>query len=148
VQKVTELTAILNRVQEANTQRKPILLKLAPDLADEDFAAAINAAETLAQGLVISNTTISRDGLDSRWQNESGGLSGAPLKKRSVACVALARTITKHPIIGVGGIETAADVHERIQSGADLVQLYTAMVYNGPSIVKKILRDFHPQGLA
>jgi dihydroorotate dehydrogenase len=140
LQKVTELAAILEAVQEANSFKKPVLLKLAPDLADEDFAAAIATAEKLAQGLVVSNTTISREGVDAKFADEKGGMSGAPLKKRALELVRRARSLTKLPIIGVGGIETAADAKERLAAGADLVQLYTGLIYGGPSAPKKILR--------
>ena len=138
LQKVKDLAAILEAVQEANVARKPVLLKLSPDLADEDFAAAIETAGTLAQGLVVSNTTIARDGVDARWAAEAGGLSGAPLKARATELVRRARSLTRLPIVGVGGIETAADARERLDAGADLVQLYTGLVYNGPGSVKRI----------
>jgi dihydroorotate dehydrogenase len=140
LQKVKDLEDILNAVQEANPSKKPVLLKLAPDLADEDFAAAVSTAERLAQGLVVSNTTISRDGVDEKWRTEAGGLSGAPLKARANELVRKARSLTKLPIIGVGGIETSEDARERLNAGADLVQLYTGMVYGGPATAKKILR--------
>jgi dihydroorotate dehydrogenase len=140
LQKVKELAAILDAVQEANPARKPVLLKLAPDLADEDFAAAMETAEKLAQGLVVSNTTISRDGVDPAWRAEAGGLSGAPLKARATELVRKARALTKLPIIGVGGIETGADARERMSAGADLVQIYTGLVYDGPAAAKRILR--------
>jgi len=139
LQKVEGLSAILGEIQDANAAKKPILLKLAPDLADEDFEAALRVAEKLAQGLVVSNTTISRDGVDAKWATESGGLSGAPLKVRATALVRKARGLTKLPIVGVGGIETADDARERLAAGADLVQLYTGLVYGGPSTVKRIL---------
>ena len=140
LQKVNELTAILEAVQEANDLKKPVLLKLSPDLAEDDFVSAIRIAEKFTRGLVISNTTISRDGVDEKWRAEAGGLSGAPLKARATELVRKARSLTTLPIIGVGGIETAGDVRERLAAGADLVQLYTSLVYNGPSSVKKILR--------
>ena len=140
LQKVNDLTAILEAVQEANSSRKPVLLKLAPDLAGEDFAAAIKIADKLAQGLVVSNTTISRADVDPRWSNEAGGLSGAPLKQRATELVAVARALTKLPIIGVGGIETSADAKERLDAGADLVQMYTGLIYGGPRAPKAILR--------
>ena len=140
LQKASDLAAILEAVQEANVSKKPILLKLAPDLADEDFSAAIETAGKLAEGLVVSNTTISRDGVEARWAAETGGLSGAPLKKRATELVRRARALTKLPIIGVGGIETAEDARERMDAGANLVQLYTALVYNGPGSIKRITR--------
>jgi dihydroorotate dehydrogenase len=140
LQKTSELTAILEAVQEANVSRKPVMLKLSPDLADEDFAAAIGTAEKLAQGLVVSNTTLSRDGATTERAAESGGLSGAPLKKRATELVRRARALTKLPIVGVGGIETGDDARERLEAGADLVQLYTGLVYGGPRTIKRILR--------
>lgn len=146
LQKVAELTAILEAVQEANPAKKPVLLKLAPDLAEEDFAAAVAAADKLAQGLVVSNTTISRDGVDEKWRSEAGGLSGAPLKARATELVRKARSLTKLPIIGVGGIETAEDAQERMAAGADLVQLYTSLVYNGPASVKRLVRGLPGAG--
>lgn len=140
LQKASEAAAILEAVQEANPGRKPVLLKLAPDLAEEDFAAAVATADKLAQGLVVSNTTIARDGVDEKWRAEAGGLSGAPLKKRATELVRKARGLTKLPVIGVGGIETADDARERLQAGADLVQLYTGLIYGGPATPKRILR--------
>jgi dihydroorotate dehydrogenase len=139
LQKVSDLSAILGAVQDANAAKKPVLLKLAPDLADEDFAAAVEVAEKFARGLVVANTTIARDGVDAKWASEAGGLSGAPLKARATALARKARSLTKLPLVGVGGIETADDARERLAAGADLVQLYTGLVYGGPSTVKKIL---------
>lgn len=140
LQKVSELSAILEAVQEANPARKPVLVKMSPDLADEDLAALVETAGRLSQGLVISNTTVSREGVEARWKMEAGGLSGQPLKSRSAGLVRRVRAMTKLPIIGVGGIATADDARERLESGADLVQLYTSLVYEGPSVVKSILR--------
>ncbi|MDE2140857.1 MAG: quinone-dependent dihydroorotate dehydrogenase [Elusimicrobia bacterium] len=141
LQKAAELKAILEAVQEANVAKKPVLLKLAPDLADEDFAAAIETADELAQGLVVSNTTISREGMDEIWRGEAGGLSGAPLKERATEMTRRARALTKLPIIGVGGIATGDDARERLAAGADLVQIYTSLIYGGPSTAKKIVRS-------
>lgn len=140
LQKVKELAAVLEAVQEVNGARKPVLLKLAPDLADEDFIAALQIADSHAQGLVIANTTISREGVDKKWAPVAGGLSGAPLKKRATELVRRARGLTALPIIGVGGIETAADANERLGAGADLIQMYTGLIYGGPGAPKKILR--------
>ena len=137
LQKVTELSSILEAVQEANPHRKPILVKVSPDLTDEDMTALVETAGRLSQGLVISNTTVSREGMEGL---EAGGLSGAPLKQRATELVRRVRAMTKLPIIGVGGIATAEDARERLGSGADLVQLYTSLVYEGPAVVKNILR--------
>ncbi|MBI4371038.1 MAG: quinone-dependent dihydroorotate dehydrogenase [Elusimicrobia bacterium] len=139
LQSVKNLAAILEAVQEANGMKKPVLVKLAPDLADEDFAAAIETAERLAQGLVVANTTIGREDVDAKWSVEAGGLSGAPLKARATELARKARAKTKLPIIGVGGIENAEDARERLAAGADLVQLYTGLVYGGPGTVRRIL---------
>ena len=139
LQTAADLASILGAVQDANRLKKPILLKLSPDLADEEFAAAVETAQKLAQGLVISNTTISRDGVDETWRAEAGGLSGAPLKVRATELVRRARALTQLPIVGVGGIETGEDARERLDAGADLVQLYTGLVYGGPAVVKKII---------
>ncbi|OGS38536.1 MAG: dihydroorotate dehydrogenase (quinone) [Elusimicrobia bacterium RIFOXYD12_FULL_66_9] len=140
LQKVSELSAILEAVQEANPGHKPVLVKMSPDLADEDLDALVEAAGRFAQGLVISNTTVSREGVADEWKDAAGGLSGRPLKERSTALVRRVRSMTQLPIIGVGGIATAEDAKARLESGADLIQIYTALVYEGPSVVKKILR--------
>ena len=140
LQNVQDLSSILEAVQEANPGHKPILVKISPDLADEDLVAVVETAGRLSQGLVVSNTTISREGIDEKWRCEAGGLSGAPLKRRANELVKRARAMTQLPIIGVGGIETAEDARERLDCGADLVQIYTSLVYEGPSAVKKILR--------
>ncbi|OGR90207.1 MAG: dihydroorotate dehydrogenase (quinone) [Elusimicrobia bacterium RBG_16_66_12] len=140
LQKVSELSAILEAVQEANHAHKPVLVKMSPDLADEDLVALVETAGRLAQGLVVSNTTVAREGVEDRWKAEAGGLSGSPLKGRATELVKRVRTLTKLPIIGVGGIATSEDARERLDSGADLVQLYTSLVYEGPTVVKAILR--------
>ena len=144
LQQVSELAAILEAVQDANPTGKPVLVKLAADLDEHDFAAAVNTAKKFAQGLVVSNTTVGRDGVDPKWTTQSGGLSGAPLKTRATDFVKKARALADLPIIGVGGIETGADAAEKLAAGADLVQLYTGMIYGGPSAVKRILRGLRP----
>lgn len=140
LQKSTELAAILNEVQGANLARKPVLVKLSPDLNDDDLAACVDVAGKIAQGLVVSNTTLARDGVAEPFKSEAGGLSGLPLKDRATELVRKVRSLTKLPIIGAGGIATAADARERLDAGADLVQLYTGLVYGGPSTVKRITR--------
>jgi dihydroorotate dehydrogenase len=138
LQASTSLPAILSEVQEANVLKKPILVKLSPDLPDGDLGACVEVANKFAQGLVISNTTVSREGVPPEWKDVPGGLSGAPLKARANQLVKAVRTITKLPIIGVGGIATATDARERLAAGADLVQLYTGLIYGGPTTVKRI----------
>jgi len=112
-------------------------VKIAPDLADADVDAVADLALELGlDGIIATNTTISRDGLasDPEVVKEVGGLSGAPLKARSVEVLRRlkARTGDRLTLISVGGIETAADVRERLDAGATLVQGYTGMIYGGP----------------
>ncbi len=141
LQKATDLAQILSAVQDANAGRKPVLVKLSPDLADDDLAACVDVAGKVTQGFVVANTTISRKAVPEPFKSEAGGLSGRPLKVRAIELVRKVRSLTNLPIIGVGGISTAADAKERLDAGADLVQLYTGLVYGGPGTVKRITRD-------
>jgi dihydroorotate dehydrogenase len=123
---------------------KPILLKLAPDLEFEQLEdAARIVAETGTAGLVATNTTISRQGLQTPpHQLEAvgaGGLSGKPLANRSTEVVRFLASFGL-PVIGVGGIHSPADAHSKLEAGASLVQLYTGFIYEGPSLVKQILQ--------
>lgn len=136
LQTTTDLANIMSAVQDANSAHKPILIKLSPDMAGEDLEACVEVAGRLSQGLVISNTTIAHEG-------EKGGLSGTPLKARATELVRKVRSLTTLPIIGVGGISTPEDAKERFSAGADLVQLYTGLIYGGPSIVKRITRGLN-----
>ena len=123
----------------------PLLLKIAPDLSPEERAEIAEAAhETAIDGLVISNTTVARpSGLRSRHAQETGGLSGAPLFEASTRLVAEMRQLTRGriPLVGVGGIASGADAYAKIRAGASLVQLYTALVYEGAALVQRIKRD-------
>jgi len=138
------LTALLNTLQQKNnekTSRKPILLKIAPDLTDSQLLDIINiVAETKIDGVIASNTTISRDGLRSENKKEMGGLSGKPLTHRSTEVIRFLseKSNKAFPIIGVGGIHSAADALEKIEAGASLVQLYTGFIYEGPALIKSI----------
>jgi dihydroorotate dehydrogenase len=120
---------------------KPILVKIAPDNTEEELA---NIAETIQHcgmsGIIATNTTISRDGLTHRNAGEIGGLSGRPLTKRSTEVIRSLYAITqgKLPIIGSGGIFTANDAYEKIRAGASLVEVYTALIYRGPGLLKEI----------
>ena len=128
---------------ETGGRRPPVFLKVAPDLepADIDDIAEISAAHRLS-GLIISNTTISRPPLRSPHAGESGGLSGAPLKDLAQARLADFRKATGGgmPLIAAGGIASADDAYARIRAGASLVQLYSALVYEGPGLAKRINR--------
>ena len=122
----------------------PVFLKIAPDLTEEGMDDI--AAEALAHaldGLIVSNTTLARDGLkDQRQAKEAGGLSGAPLFGKSTAVLARMRKRVgpSLPIIGVGGVSSAETALEKIKAGADLVQLYSCMVYEGPGLAGDIIR--------
>lgn len=140
LQTATNLADILSTVQDANPGRKPVLVKLSPDLNDEDLDACVNVAGKVAQGVVVSNTTLSRDAVPEPFKSEAGGLSGRPLKVRATALVRKVRSMTTLPIIGVGGIFNSQDAQAHLDAGADLVQLYTGLIYGGPTTVKKITR--------
>ena len=142
------LIALLDAVIEARDEtvgaaRPPVFLKVAPDLVPADIDAIARIALDKGLGaLIVSNTTVSRPPLRSRHAGEAGGLSGAPLKP-----LALERLRDFHsatggalPLVGVGGIATAEDAWQRIRAGASLVQLYSAMVYEGPGIARRIVR--------
>ncbi|MEL6792980.1 MAG: dihydroorotate dehydrogenase (quinone), partial [Pseudomonadota bacterium] len=119
----------------------PILVKIAPDLEPSEIAdIAAVARNCRIDGIVATNTTLDREGLHSPHAVEAGGLSGAPLKEKALAVLKAVRRETKGaiPLIGVGGIATAEDAYARIRAGASAIQLYTAMVYDGPSLGAKI----------
>jgi dihydroorotate dehydrogenase len=142
----TSLRALLGAVAEARSaapRRVPILVKLAPDLEDAalpGIAAAI--AETGMDGVIVSNTTIERDGLRDARAAEAGGLSGPPLFRRSTAMLAKLRKLIGQDavIVGVGGVDSAEAAWAKLAAGANLVQFYTGLVYEGPGLVRRILR--------
>jgi dihydroorotate dehydrogenase len=133
LQQVTALRPILEAVLEAS-ESKPVFLKIAPDLADQDVLDCVSLARELGlAGLILANTTISRDGINHRFASEAGGLSGSPLKASATELLKLVRPQAQGlALISVGGIETPADARDRLELGADLVQSYTGFVYGGP----------------
>ncbi len=145
------LTHILNSLQEKNSQktiRKPILLKIAPDLTDAQLLDIIDIVKsTQIDGVIATNTTIEREGLEESKEKltkiGNGGLSGKPLAKRSTEVIRfLADQSNKaFPIIGVGGIHSPKDAIEKLEAGADLIQIFTGFIYEGPSLVKRILKS-------
>jgi dihydroorotate dehydrogenase len=140
------LDELLAAVQSARVKHRPIFLKVAPDLDDGDPERIARAAiDHKIDAIIVSNTTVSRPPLKSRYAEETGGLSGEPLKPLALDALRRFRTASggEIPLIGVGGIANADDAWERIRAGASLVQLYTAMVYEGPGIARRIA-----QGLA
>jgi dihydroorotate dehydrogenase len=149
------LTHILQTLQDLNNakpDRKPILLKIAPDLTDDQLLDIIGiVADTKIDGVIASNTTIERKNLQSErsLQNEMGGLSGKPLKNRATEVIAFLHDKSNgaFPIIGVGGIMNAQDAIDKMKAGASLVQLYTGFVYEGPAVLKAINQQVIEQGL-
>jgi dihydroorotate dehydrogenase len=122
----------------------PLLVKVSPDSDPGDLLRSVDAAlEGGASGVVATNTTVTRDGVTpgAKFSSESGGLSGAPLKgaANAVCRLLFGHLGTRVPIIGVGGVFSADDAYQRIRSGAALVQLYTALIYEGPAVVLRIL---------
>ncbi|MEE1885216.1 quinone-dependent dihydroorotate dehydrogenase [Pedobacter flavus] len=142
------LTEILNTLNQKNAlllKRKPILLKIAPDLTNEQLNDIVEIVlETKIDGIIATNTTIDRSGLkaDEKLKNEAGGVSGQPLTKRSTEVIRYLseRSNKAFVIIGAGGIETAEDAIEKLNAGASLVQVYTGFIYQGPSLVKNICK--------
>lgn len=138
------LTKLLQTLQNKNAEklkRKPILLKIAPDLTNEQLLDIIEiVSETKIDGVIATNTTISRDGLVSENRDEMGGLSGKPLTNRATEVIGFLSEKSNHafPIIGVGGIHSPEDALEKLHAGASLVQLYTGFIYEGPKLIKNI----------
>jgi len=142
------LSAVRTAADRAARRHVPLLVKIAPDLTDEDVLAVADLALELGlDGIVATNTTTSRDGLSSTgWEVQAagaGGLSGPPLRERSVQVLRLLRSRVgdRLVLVSVGGVETAADVAERLRAGATLVQAYTAFVYGGPLWPRRVNDD-------
>ncbi len=150
LQEKEPLTKLLNALQSHNIQMchtersrsaKPILLKIAPDLTNEQLVDIIDIVnETKIAGVIATNTTISREGLQSENKTETGGLSGKPLTQRSTEVIRFLseKSNKAFPIIGVGGIHSAEEALEKVEAGASLVQLYTGFIYEGPKLVADI----------
>ncbi|GGM76064.1 dihydroorotate dehydrogenase [Halarchaeum rubridurum] len=133
------LREILTELSEAGAS--PLLVKFSPDLSRDGIAAGVELAEELdLDGIIAVNTTTEREGLRHPNRVEEGGLSGAPLRERATSTVRFVAERTDLPVVGVGGVFTAADAYEKIRAGASVVQLYTGMVYRGPAIATDINR--------
>jgi len=137
-----------NLLKQINMQRGtwslkcPILVKIAPDLSEEELDDAIGVIlDKGMDGIIATNTTLAREGLRSKYQRESGGLSGRPLRARSEALLrqVMKRVKGKVPIVSVGGIMSSEDAKRRLELGATLIQIYTGLIYYGPGLVKKTL---------
>jgi dihydroorotate dehydrogenase len=133
------LDSILGPLREEDPDcKRPLLIKIAPDLTEVQIADVMNAVEKYRlAGIVATNTTIDKRGLSSQ---EEGGVSGRPLTARSTEIIRTVHRLTggRVPIIGVGGIFNAADAREKLEAGASLLQIYTGFVYEGPLIARKI----------
>ncbi|MFN3343223.1 MAG: quinone-dependent dihydroorotate dehydrogenase [Flavobacteriales bacterium] len=148
LQEKEPLKKLLGGLMDLNLKKnkpKPILLKIAPDLTNEQLDDIIEiVAETKIAGVIATNTTISREGLKTPVQKTenigAGGLSGKPVKNRSTEVIRYLSEKSKKsfPIIGVGGIHSAEDAIEKLNAGASLIQLYTGFIYEGPSLVRQI----------
>ncbi|NEO78702.1 quinone-dependent dihydroorotate dehydrogenase [Moorena sp. SIO4G3] len=151
LQDASQLSLILDALQQENVSQKPILVKIAPDLEWNAIADVLELAQTYGlAGIIATNTTIRRDLLKTQQiaatgkpvTEEAGGISGAPLRQRSTDVIRFIWQETQGslPIIGVGGIFTAEDAWEKITAGASLIQVYTGWIYNGPWMVRQILQ--------
>lgn len=148
LQEKEPLTALLNTLQDLNKRKpapKPILLKIAPDLTNTQLDDIIDIVKiTGIAGVIATNTTIDRSQLNYSLKElqdiGAGGLSGKPLSKRSTEVIRYLKTKSGNafPVIGVGGIHSAADALEKLDAGADLIQLYTGFIYEGPALIKRI----------
>ena len=156
LQEKEPLKQLLQRLKKRNAAKrapKPILLKIAPDLSDEQLDDIIEiVGEVALDGVIATNTTISRNGLNTdRNMLEkigNGGLSGKPVKDRSTQVIRYLKENTPKPfpIIGVGGIDAPEDALEKLEAGASLVQLYTGFIYQGPSLIKRINKAILKRG--
>ena len=125
-------------------KRLPLLVKLAPDLSEKELDEAVDVIlGAHMDGVIVTNTTLAREGLCSARREESGGLSGSPLRWRSelVLCQVVKRVDGRVPIVSVGGIMNPEDANRRLELGATLIQIYTGLMYTGPGMVKKILKQ-------
>eukprot|EP00177_Eucheuma_denticulatum_P004588 GFKZ01008350.1.p1 GENE.GFKZ01008350.1~~GFKZ01008350.1.p1 ORF type:complete len:462 (-),score=63.49 GFKZ01008350.1:1667-2992(-) len=145
-ERLRRLLVPILQVRDELVYRPPVLVKIAPDLNDEEMAEIAKVVlELQVDGLVVCNTTLKRDKLKSKWRDEVGGVSGRPLRERSTEVVRHMYRLTggKVPIVGVGGVESGSDAYEKIRAGASLVQLYTALTYHGPWLVTRIKAELN-----
>jgi dihydroorotate dehydrogenase len=149
LQSARELELLLKRLNDARAtqaKRPAMLLKIAPDLGDEEMRDIASCCSGGAvDGVIISNTTLSRPKLSSRWAQETGGLSGRPLFQLSTRQLAKFYILTggKIPLIGAGGIEDGLTARAKIEAGASLLQVYSALVYRGPALISDVLNTLN-----
>lgn len=143
LQERSRLKGLLLAIQEKNTRGKPLLVKVSPDLNPEELNDVVECAlECKLSGIIATNTTISREGLV-LTNEEQGGLSGVPLQARALEIIKLLNRLLsgRLPVIGVGGISSTASALKFFQAGASMIQVYTAMIYEGPLLVARMLRE-------
>lgn len=148
VEYLRELITEVKKINQSKSVQKPILLKIAPDLNDRQLDEIIDLiAETKIDGVIVSNTSVNREGLKTSpeilAQIGNGGLSGKPIRERSTRMIRYLseKSNRAFPIIGVGGIHSAKDAIEKLDAGASLVQLYTGFIYEGPELINDINRE-------
>jgi dihydroorotate dehydrogenase len=135
------LRELLQVIRAHNQWQRPIVLKISPDESADQLEQVVGTALDVGiDGIIATNTTVTRPGLHSALQSEAGGLSGAPVQTLALATLRHVAQLTRGrvPIIGVGGIQSAQDVYQRLRAGASLVQLYTALVYVGPAVATRL----------
>ena len=139
---LTQLHAQRQFEEKNLNKRLPLLVKLAPDLSEKELDEAVDVIlDSHMDGIIVTNTTLGREGLQSPHQFETGGLSGSPLRLKSeaVLCRVGTRVSERIPIVSVGGIMSPEDAKRRLELGAALIQIYTGLIYQGPGLVKKML---------
>ena len=145
LQDAARLKSILDAIMERHPDSPPLLVKLAPDLEDDAIAPVVEAAIAGgARGFIISNTTLARpESLQSEFKAESGGLSGRPLRSRATDMLRLVAQVSagRMTLIACGGIESGADILQRIRLGAHLVQVYSAFAYEGPPLISRLKKE-------
>ena len=141
LQTAGHLRGILRAIRRENTSSKPLLVKLAPDLPDDEIAAIVSAGEEEGvDGWIATNTTIDHKSVPPD-RDQDGGLSGKPLRQRATDVVSLVCRAATRPVIGVGGISDGASAREKLAAGAALLQVYTALVYEGPALPRRLARS-------
>jgi dihydroorotate dehydrogenase len=131
-------------LQAATGRRAPVLVKVSPDLAPADLVSSARVACELGiDGIIATNTTLNRSGVAPRWRDQAGGLSGLPLRTLALQAVQLLRAAlgTGMPIVAAGGIDSPRHAQDALAAGADLVQVYTGLIYRGPSLVREMVEE-------
>lgn len=138
LQKPEDLKNLLLHIVDYTMTEKPLILKISPDINNKELEDIVKASEGLIDGFIATNTTIDRDNIDKKYKSLAGGLSGLPLRDKSTDVIYMLNKLTELPIIGSGGIMSVEDANEKIDAGADLIQIYTGFIYKGPKLIKDI----------